>query len=233
MKSVEANGYSKEKALETTGLDIELDRFKNATLSWKKAGSPINSKQLNTFMAAYIKEKKAVGAYIVVDPASDDTRLRPYSIINEVTKGKRKSSTAYQVKEADFTAKFHTETKIVTNKETGEETVVEFQTPYIKEMVEIEVKTKDPETGEVTITTKTKEVDVPQVKVHSVGAVEASLDKKDAAFKVMKELIETNKKPYIVEIVKEITEGQKYAGYGMYTPSKSAKQGKFVFFVAE
>ena len=41
------------------------------------------------------------------------------------------------------------------------------------------------------------------------------------------------KKDYVIEIVKEVTEGQKYAGYGQYTPSKSAKLGKFMFFVQE
>ena len=102
MKTVEAQGYNKEKALESTGLDVELDRLKNATTAWKKAGSPLNTKELNKFMAAYIKDKKAVGAYLVIESASDDTRIRPYSVINEVTKGKRKSSTTYQIKEADF-----------------------------------------------------------------------------------------------------------------------------------
>jgi hypothetical protein len=49
----------------------------------------------------------------------------------------------------------------------------------------------------------------------------------------MKDLIEANKKDYVIEIVKEITDGQKYAGYGQYTPSKSAKLGKFIFYVQE
>lgn len=192
MKTVEAQGYSKEKALEATGLDVELDRLKNATLAWKKAGSPMNTKQLNAFMAGYIKDKKAVGAYLVIEAASDDTRLRPYSVINETTKGKRKATTTYQIKEAELKVKHTTAVN---------------------------------EDGET--------IDVPVVEVVSVGAVEARADKKDAALKVMKELIEINKKDYVVEIVKEITEGQKYAGYGQYTPSKSAKVGKFMFFVAE
>lgn len=188
----ETQGYSKEKALEATGLDVELDRLKNATLAWKKAGSPMNTKQLNAFMANYIKDKKAVGAYLVIEAASDDTRLRPYSVINETTKGKRKATTTYQIKEAELKVKHTTAVN---------------------------------EDGET--------IDVPVVDVISVGAVEARADKKDAALKVMKELIEINKKDYVVEIVKEITEGQKYAGYGQYTPSKSAKVGKFMFFIAE
>ena len=49
MKTVEAQGYSKEKALEATGLDVQLEMLKNATQAWKKAGSPMNTKDLNRF----------------------------------------------------------------------------------------------------------------------------------------------------------------------------------------
>lgn len=229
MKSVEAQGYSKEKALETTGLDVSLDRFKNATQAWKKQGSPLGTKQMNAFMAAYIKEKKAVGAYIVVESASDDTRVRPYSVINETTIGKRKTATVYQVKPAELVVKYNTEVRTVTDKETGETKEVEVQVPYHKEIIKVEVENK--ETGEVE--TKEKEVDIPNVKVISVGAVEAKAEKKDKALKLMKGLIEKNKCDYVIEIVKEVAEGQKYAGYGQYTPSKSAKLGKFIFFVQE
>lgn len=229
MKTVEAQGYNKEKALEATGLDVELDRLKNATQAWKKAGSPFNTKDLNRFMADYIKNKKAVGAYIVVENASDDTRLRPYTVINETTIGKRKAITVYQIKEAELTVKYNTEKRIVVDKVTNEEKEIEVLVPYHKETIEVEVE--DKETGEKT--TKLKEVEIPNVKVISVGAVEARADKKETALKLMKDLIEENKKDYVIEIVKEVTEGQKYAGYGQYTPSKSAKLGKFLFFVQE
>ena len=192
MNSVEAQGYSKEKALEATGLDVQLEMLKNATQAWKKAGSPMNTKELNRFMAEYIKKNKLVGAYLVIEPSADDTRLRPYSVINETTTGKRKTTTTYQIKEADLKVKYST----VIN-----------------------------EAGEA--------VEVPSVEVIGVGAVEARADKKDLALRLMKELIEENHKDYVVEIVKEVTEGQKYAGYGQYTPSRSAKLGKFLFFVQE
>ena len=233
MKTVEAQGYNKEKALEASGLDVQLEMLKNATQAWKKGGSPMNTKELNRFMAEYIKRNKLVGAYLVVEPSSDDTRLRPYSVINETTIGKRKSITVYQIKEAELAVKFHTETKIVTDKD-GVEKEVEFQSPYKTATIEVEVDVLD-ENGEKTgeKTTKTKEVEIPQVKVISTGAVEARADKKDTALKIMKELIEENKKDYVIEIVKEVTDGQKYAGYGQYTPSKSAKLGKFMFFVQE
>lgn len=192
MKTVEAQGYSKEKALEATGLDVQLEMLKNATQAWKKAGSPMNTKELNRFMAEYIKKNKLIGAYLVIEPSADDTRLRPYSVINETTTGKRKTTTTYQIKEADLKVKYST----VIN-----------------------------EAGEA--------VEVPSVEVIGVGAVEARADKKDLALRLMKELIEENHKDYVVEIVKEVTEGQKYAGYGQYTPSRSAKLGKFLFFVQE
>lgn len=229
MKTVEAQGFSKEKALESTGLEVSLDRLKNATLAWKKAGSPLSTKGLNTFMQKYVKDKKVVGAYIVVENSSNDTRKRPYSVINEVTHGKRKTTLTYQVKEAVLDVKYHTETKTVVDEETGAQTVVEFQTPYNKVVIDVEVI--DKETKEKSFVSK--EVEKPAVKVLSVGAVEAKYNKKDEAFASMKELIEVNKKDYVVEIVKEVTDGQRYAGYGVYTPSKSAKLGKFLFFVEE
>ena len=192
MKIVEAQGYNKEKALESTNLDVQLDSLKNATQAWKKAGSPMGTKAMNTFMEGYIKANKAVGAYLVIEPSSDDTRTRPYSVINETTKGKRKTTTFYQIKEADLKVK------------------------YLKSVNE---------EGET--------IETPIVEVLSAGAVEAKAEKKDEALKLMKEFIEETKKDYVIEIVKEVTEGQRYAAYGQYTPSKSAKLGKFVFFVRE
>ena len=232
MKNFEAQGFSKAKAFETTGIDVELTMLKNATQAWKKAGSPLNTKTIGTFMANYIKDKKAVGAYIVVEAASDDTRLRPYNVINEVTTGKRKATTVYQVKEAELAVKWVKDTKVVVDKETLEEKVVEFLTPYHKETIKVVSKVKA-EDGTETEVEKLKEVDVANVKVTAVGAVAGKATKKSEAFKLMKELIEENNKDYVVEIVKEVTDGQRYAGYGQYTPSKSAKMGKFLFYVNE
>ena len=192
MQIKESQGYSKTKALEAANLDVELERLKNATIAWKKANSPINNKDLQKFAAQYLKEKKAVGFYIVVEPSADDTRLRPYTIINEVTTGKRKAKTVYQIKPAEFKVK---------------------TTPITKEDGTIE--------------------ESHDVKVLSAGGTALVAATKSEAFKMMKELIEENKQNYAIEIVREITEGQKYAGYGIYTPSKSAKMGKFLFCVAE
>ena len=192
MRIVEAQGYSKEKAFIETELDANLDKFRNATISWKKAGAPISGKKLEEFLSAYMKEKKAVGVYLVVTPSSDDTRLRPYTVINEATKGKRKATTTYQIKEADLKVR----TKMV--------------------------KGEDEDGNEI-------EVEEVTVAVSNTGAVEGRATKKDAAVKLMKELIKENRKDYVIEIVKEITEGQKYASYGVYTPSKTAEKGQFIF----
>ena len=192
MRIVEAQGYSKEKAFIESELDANLDKFRNATISWKKAGAPISGKKLEEFLTAYMKEKKAVGIYLVVTPSSDDTRLRPYTVINEATKGKRKATTTYQIKEADLKVR----TKMV--------------------------KDTDEDGNEI-------EVEEVTVAVSNTGAVEGRATKKDAAVKLMKELIKENRKDYVIEIVKEITEGQKYASYGVYTPSKTAEKGQFIF----
>ena len=192
MKIAEAQGYSKQKALETTGFDVDIERLKNATQSWKKAGAPLGGKKLSEFLEAYIKDNKVYGAYVVVEAASDDTRERPYKVINEATKGKRKATTTYQVKEAELKVKYH--------------------------------NTKDEEGNDI---------EVPEVTVVSSGKVEGRATKKDQAVKLMKDLIKQNKKNYVIEIVKEITEGQKFAAYGEYTPSKSAELGKFLFAVAD
>lgn len=189
MKIIEAQGYSKEKAFEETGLDINLKYLRNATQTWKNSGSPIGDKKLKDFIEGYIKDKRVPSGYIVIEPASDDTRMRPYKVINEATKGKRKSTTTYQVKEA---------------------------------VLDVKTKTVQNEEGE--------DVEVSEVKVLSAGAVEARAGKKDEAVKLMKSLIKENRKNYVIEIVKEITTGQKYASYGVYTPSKSAEVGKFIFF---
>ncbi len=192
MKIAESQGYSKKKAYEETGFVIPFEKLKNATLSWKKAGEPQGGKKLAEFLENYLKENRNSGAYIVLESASEDTRERPYKIINEATKGKRKTTTTYQIKEAEFKVKYRT--------------------------------VKD-ENGE--------DVDVPEVTVISTGKVEGKATKKDQALDLMKELIKENRKPYVIEIVKEVTEGQKYAAYGEYTPSASAKMGKFIFAVEE
>jgi hypothetical protein len=225
----EAQGYSKEKALVASGLDVDVDLLKNASQAWKKVGSPINKKELNAFMESYLKTKKASAAYIQLESASNDTRMNPYTVINESTNGRRKSTTVYQIKEADFDVKYVTETVEKLDPETGDVKLVEVKTPYRTEAIEVE--TVNPETGETE--TKIKEVKIPMVKVTSVGAVAGRADKKDTAMKLMKELIAETKSNYVIEIVKEITEGQKYAAYGEYTPSKSAKLGKFIFFTRE
>ena len=168
MRIVEAQGYSKEKAFIESELDANLDKFRNATISWKKAGAPISGKKLEEFLTAYMKEKKAVGIYLVVTPSSDDTRLRPYTVINEATKGKRKATTTYQIKEADLKVK----TKMVAG--------------------------QDEDGNEI-------EVEEVNVTVSNTGAVEGRATKKDAAVKLMKELIKENRKDYVIEIVKEIT----------------------------
>ena len=205
MQIKEANGYSKVEAFDATGLENDFSKFTNATQAWKKAQSPINHKELKTFAEGYLKGKKSIGAYIVVDGAKDDTRERPYEVISEKTDGKRKMKRSYQVVDAELKVTESKATVIskVTDKETGVESEVE------------------------------KEVVVKKVKVLSEGAVQAKAGKKSEAEKLMKELISETHSNYVIKIVDEVVEGKEYAGYGLYTPSKSAKVGKFIFFSEE
>lgn len=187
----EAQGFTKEEAFATTGIDAEFAMLKNATQAWKKAGSPLG-KELSKFLAAYSAKQKLIGAYIVVDNSSADTRERPYKIVNEITDGKRKFKRSYAIVEAEL--------KVSTTKTTDEEG---------------------------------NEKEVTNVKVLSTGATEGKADKKETAMQLMRDIIAETKKDYVIKIVEEVVEGKEFAGYGIYTPSKSAKTGKFVFFVQE
>lgn len=227
MRTIEAQGYNKEKALESTGLDVQLNDLKNATQAWKKQGSPMNTKDLNKFLADYVKTNKTVGAYIVVDAASDDTRTRPYTVLTETSVGKSKYVTTYLIKEADFKVK--TVTRMVEKEKDGVVEQVEAKVHYKVETVTYESTNK--ETGEKEV--KTKEIEIPLVSDVTSGLIVGQASKKDDAIRLMKELTELNKRDYVIEKVKMITEGNPYAAYSKYTPSASAKLGKFVFFVRE
>lgn len=192
MKIVEAQGYSKVKAFETTNLDTSVERLKNATISWKKAGAPLSGKALQEFFEAYIKDNRAFGAYVVVEQATDDTRERPYKVVNVVAEGTTKFKTVYQVVEAEHKVKVST-----TQNEEGED-----------------VETYD-------------------VKVVSYGAVAGQAVKKDLAIKLMKDLIKENKRGYTIRRVKVVEGANEISAHGIYTPSKSAEVGKFIFAVAE
>jgi hypothetical protein len=192
MITKEAQGFTREAAFNATAIDADYSKFKNATIAWKKKGSPLNTKELNRFAAEYLAKQKAVGAFIVIEGSSADTRERPYKVYNEVTNGKRKQKRFYQVVEAELQTKSHT----VINEEGEPQEVV-------------------------------------TVTVLSEGVVVAKADKKETAIKLMKECIDETKKNYAIKIVSEVVEGQPYASYGVYAPSKSAKLGKFVFFSIE
>ena len=63
-------------------------------------------------------------------------------------------------------------------------------------------------------------------------------EKKDEAFRTAKDLTAETGKDYVIEIVREITTGQKYAGYVKYTPSKTGilsniVNKSFSFFILE
>lgn len=192
MKIAEAEGFSKEKAYQETGLDLNVELIRNATVSWKKAGAPVEGKKLREFLENYIKKERVPGVMIAVTPSSDDTRQRPYTVVNEVTTGRRKITSVYQIKEATLKSKV---------KETTNE---------------------DGETVKETV-----------ASVVSTGLIAGKANKKGDALDIMKDLIRDNRRDYVIEIAGEVTQGQKYAAYGLYTPSANAKIGKFIFAVLD
>lgn len=105
MRFAEVKAYSKEKAIEAAGFDIDADLFGNATLAWKKANAPTDPRKVKEFAEAYMKDKKKVGIIINVTPASEDTRERPYTVVNEPAEGRRKFLLTYNVVEAELKSK--------------------------------------------------------------------------------------------------------------------------------
>jgi hypothetical protein len=238
MKFVKGTGYSKAEAALSAGLDIDVDGLKNATLAYQKAGHPVGKKEMDAFMKGYLAKSKAVGAYVVLDAFKEDSRQRPYMVVNNPTSGKRSYETVYEVVPAELNIKMFKHEEVVekineeTQEVTSETKIVE--TPY-QEVVKSCTKT-DKETGAKTESTKI--VKVPSVKATIEGIAETSSTKKDVAIALMKELVTSEKRDYVIRIVKRVKKDddasdQNFAAYGKYTPSKSAKVGTCMFFLAQ
>lgn len=91
-------GFSKEEARENVGFPFEA-KF-DATQAYKKAQKELDF-NLKTFAREHVNKKvkgaSNVGFVIVVDPAVEDVRTRPYKEEVIATDGKRKYKTQYQV----------------------------------------------------------------------------------------------------------------------------------------
>lgn len=106
LKIIECKGYTKEEAFAGLNFDPnnEIIPGVNATQAWNKAGKPIvGSVAFKRFITEELekktKNKPGYGIHIVLDPPVKDTRMRPYTIINNKTIGTRDWKFIYQIRE--------------------------------------------------------------------------------------------------------------------------------------
>lgn len=109
MKVQECKGFTKEEAF--ADLDFIPNYIAipgtNCTQAWNKVGRPLpGTTDFKVFAAEQLAEKTknvpGLGLYIVVDPPVQDTRRRPYTVINKVVGGTREWAIKYLIFEADI-----------------------------------------------------------------------------------------------------------------------------------
>lgn len=102
MRKIEIQAHSLEEAniiAFQQGVTVVLD----ATKSWRKAGSPILTKELNIYAADLLEEKgmfdfKDAGIIITVSPGVEDTRKNPFKINSTRRKGRCKLSRTIEIR---------------------------------------------------------------------------------------------------------------------------------------
>ena len=101
LKIVKAKGFTKEQAIQDSGLGEVLDVKFDATQAWKKEGTPdAASTYFKAFAEEYIAKKikniEGVGFTVTVEAGVQDSRERPYKVINHPTDSARKYTTYYE-----------------------------------------------------------------------------------------------------------------------------------------
>lgn len=92
MKKLEIQAHSLEEA-KLIAFQSGITVVQDATKSWKKAGSPILTKELNIYAADFLEEKgmfdfKDAGIIITVSSGIEDTRKHPFKVQNFRRKGR-------------------------------------------------------------------------------------------------------------------------------------------------
>ena len=103
VKIVSGKGFTKQEAFgEKAEYSVKFD----ATLAWKKAGSPVGD-EFKEFAKAYldkkIKSAPGVGFSVAVSAGVKDDRERPYQTEVITQTGNRKYKTVYQVRDEQGT----------------------------------------------------------------------------------------------------------------------------------
>lgn len=109
LKIVECHGYTRDEAFEDLKFDPTCSAIRgtNATQAWNKYGNPIpGTLEFRRFVSQQLMEKTkcvpGLGLYIVLEQPVQNTRKRPYTIINMIGKGTREWILKYQIREDDI-----------------------------------------------------------------------------------------------------------------------------------
>lgn len=105
MKKLEISAYNSEEAklqAYKDGVTVIYD----ATIAWKRAGSPILTRELNIFVADLMENKsmfdfEGAGIIITLIPGVADTRKKPYKLNNILRKGRCPLSRAIEIRNAE------------------------------------------------------------------------------------------------------------------------------------
>ena len=109
LKIVECHGYTRDEAFKDLHFDpaCAAIRGNNATQAWVKYGKPIpGTIDFRRFVSQQLMEKTkcvpGLGLHIILEQPVQDTRKRPYTLINMICKGTREWILKYQIREDDI-----------------------------------------------------------------------------------------------------------------------------------
>ena len=105
MKKIEIKAYSLEEAKEKA-VEMGLTVVRNVTQSWKNAKSPVSDKDFKIFAVDMFEKQRlanteGLGMIVCVVPGSQDTRKRPYEVVNNIVEGKKQIERVYEVRRKD------------------------------------------------------------------------------------------------------------------------------------
>lgn len=113
LQILECQGYTKEEAFKDLPFNpcSPLIKGHNITGAWKKAGKPVIGSVIfrRWIVLELMKRTKSTpgyGVYIVLSPPKEDTRTKPFAIINNKVEGIREWKFVYQIREDELKVRF-------------------------------------------------------------------------------------------------------------------------------
>lgn len=102
MQKLEIQAYSLEEA-KIIAFQSGVTVVQDATKGWKKAGSPVLTKELSMYAADFLEEKgmfdfKGAGIIITITAGVEDTKKYPFSITSTRRKGRCKLTRTVEIR---------------------------------------------------------------------------------------------------------------------------------------